>query len=86
MASTHDNMKISLLSVLTATLLGIASYASGRNFDASDFTAILFTTGLVAWTVEQYSRSPRELGANRPIRFALSLRKPVKLMAGRLAA
>lgn len=86
MVSTNANMKTSLISVLTATLLGIASFASGRHFDASDFTAILFTTGLVAWTVEQYSRAPRELSPNRPIRFPISLRKPAKLTPGRLAA
>lgn len=87
MASTNANMKTSLISVLTATLLGIASYASGRNFDASDFTAILFTTGLVAWTVEQYSRIPRELSVNRPVRFALGLgRRHPKMAVSRLAA
>ena len=39
-------MKTALISVLTATLLGSASRLSGRAFDAADFTAILFTTGL----------------------------------------
>jgi len=62
-------MKTALTSVLTAILLGFASLASGRPFDAADFTAILFTTGLVAWTIEQYSREPRQLSLNRPIRF-----------------
>ncbi len=70
-------MKTTLISVLTATFLGIASLASGRPFDAADFTAILFTTGLVAWTIEQYSREPRHLPLNRPIRF------PVHLGSGR---
>ncbi len=60
-------MKTALISVLTATLLGFASVASGRPFDAADFTAILFTLGLVAWTVDQYSRVPRPLMRVRPI-------------------
>lgn len=87
MASTHDNMKISLLSVLTATLLGIASIASGRHFDVTDFTAILFTTGLVAWTIEQYTREPRVLNSSRPIRFPLGHRnRHTRMAASRLAA
>ncbi|MDI1320422.1 MAG: hypothetical protein PSW75_09565 [bacterium] len=70
-------MKTALISLLTATLLGLASLASGRHFDAADFTAILFTTGLVAWTIDQYSREPREL--HRPIRFPVNLgRRPAK--------
>lgn len=68
---------ISLTSVLTATLLGFASTASGRPFDAADFMAILFTTGLVAWTVSQYSREPRPLLAARPIRLLAPLRSRV---------
>ena len=62
-------MKTALASVLTATLLGSASLASGRPFDAADFTAILFTTGLVAWTIAQYTCEPRPLSLNRAIRF-----------------
>jgi len=62
-------MKTSLISVLIATLLGLASVASGRPFDAADFTAILFTLGLVAWTVNQYSREARPLLVARPIRL-----------------
>ena len=73
-------MKTALLSLLTATLLGIASFASGRHFDAADFTAIMFATGLVAWTIEQYSREPRELALTRPIRF------PVKVEGSRAKA
>ena len=67
-------MKTALSSVLTATLLGLASRASGRPFDAADFTAIMFATGLVAWTIDQYSRKPRVLTTVRPLRF------PVRLM------
>jgi hypothetical protein len=64
-----DPMKTALISVLTATLLGFASLASGRHFDAADFTAIVFTTGLVAWTVGQYNRAPRVLTLTRPIQL-----------------
>lgn len=62
-------MKTALVSVLTATLLGFASLASGRPFAAADFTAIVFTTGLVAWTIEQYSRVPRAMTLALPIRL-----------------
>src|SRR5882757_6768565 len=64
-----DPMKTALISVLTATLLDVASLASGRHFDAADFTAIMFATGLVAWTIEQYSRAPRALTIARTFRF-----------------
>jgi hypothetical protein len=78
-------MKISLISVLTATLLGFASIASGRQFDAADFTAIIFTLGLVAWTVDQYSRVPRPLLLARPIRLPAPVRVSMN-DARRLAA
>lgn len=87
MATINPHMKTALLSVLTATLLGFASLASGRPFDAADFTAILFTTGLVAWTIEQYSRPPRILVMIRPIHLPINLGgSPSKAPAGRLAA
>ncbi len=79
-------MKTTLTSVLAATLLGFASLASGRPFDAADFTAILFATGLVAWTIEQYSRQPRILTAVRPIRFPVNLRPGAKSPTSRMAA
>ncbi len=80
-------MKTTLVSLLTATLLGFASFASGRHFDAADFTAILFATGLVAWTIEQYGRQRRILTLNRPIRFPVNLRRSrLKATAGRWAA
>jgi hypothetical protein len=80
-------MKTALLSLLTATLLGFAAIASGRQFDAADFFSIAFTAGLVAWTVNQYSRELRPLTTARPIRLPISpaaarLVKP----AARLAA
>ncbi len=78
-------MKTTLLSVLTATLLGFASRASGRPFDAADFTAIMFATGLVAWTIDQYSRPARSLTLARPIRLPVSVRSP-QAPSSRLAA
>jgi hypothetical protein len=66
-------MKTALISLFTASLLGFASRLSGRAFDAADFTAILFATGLVAWTIEQYSREPRVLSVNRPIRLPIKI-------------
>ncbi len=80
-------MKTALISVLTATLLGFASIASGRPFDAADFTAIIFTLGLVAWTVDQYSREPRPLLQDRPIRIPTTMPSRVTVSkAHRLAA
>jgi hypothetical protein len=80
-------MKTALTSLLTATLLGLASRASGRAFDAADFIAILFATGLVAWTIVQYTRVPRGLSLNRPIRFPVNLGgRQAKVTPGRLAA
>lgn len=80
-------MNTALISVLTATFLGFASLASGRPFDAADFTAILFATGLVAWTMEQYNRQPRLLTVARPIHLPVGFgtRRP-QTQASRLAA
>ena len=80
-------MKTALISVLTATLLGFASLVSGRHIDAADFTAIMFTTGLVAWTIEQYSRTPRALTVARTFHFPARVNvSPAKAAAIRLAA
>jgi hypothetical protein len=80
-------MKTALISVLTATLLGFASLASGRHFDAADFTAIMFTVGLVAWTIEQYSRVPHTLTVVRTFRFPPQVNaNSAKTPAIRLAA
>jgi hypothetical protein len=73
MASTMNPMKTALTSVLTATLLGFASLASGRPFDAADFIVIVFTSALVGWTVAQYSREVRPLTRVRPIRLTAPL-------------
>jgi hypothetical protein len=62
-------MKTTLLSFLAAALVGFASHA----FNSADFTAILFTTGLVAWTINQYSRQLPALTSTRPIRFPVAI-------------
>jgi hypothetical protein len=80
-------MKTALISALIATLLGVVSFASGRHFDAADFTAIVFTTGLVAWTVGQYSRQPRSLTRAQICRLPAPLPAPAEKEADvRLAA
>jgi hypothetical protein len=86
-ATNHSIMKTTLLSVLTATLLGFASQASGRPYDAADFTAIMFAIGLVGWTIDQYSRPVRALSLARPIRLPSrhSVQRP-PAPDGRLAA
>jgi len=80
-------MKTTLIALFTAALLGLASRLSGRSFDAADFTAILFATGLVAWTIEQYSCETRVLIAVRPLPFPVSRPRSLdKISAERLAA
>lgn len=81
-------MKTATTSLLAATLMGIAFYASGRAFDAADFIAIAFVTGLVAWTVSQYSREMRPLTpVARPVRLAVdSAVRHGGRQVGRLAA
>ena len=80
------SMKTALISLLAATLLGIATFASGRPFDAADFVSIAFAAGLAGWTFAQYDRTPRLLAA-RPIRLPLpgALRPSAKHIV-RLAA
>lgn len=75
-------MKTTLTSLLTAILLGIASSASGRAFDAAEFIAIAFTVGLVAWTVDQYSREFRRLTPLAPP-VRLNVNSGVRHAAGR---
>ncbi len=80
-------MNAALTSLLTVTLLGFASLASGRPFDAADFIAIAFATGLAAWTIEQYSREPRMLTLNRPVRLPVTPgRRQTNAPTTRLAA
>jgi hypothetical protein len=80
-------MKTALISLLTATLLGFAASASGRLFDAADFTAIVFATGLAAWTIGQYAREFRPLTLAKPIRLPLNRKTAgVTAAAARIAA
>ena len=72
-------MKTTIISLLTAGLLAFAATLSARPFDAADFIAIAFATGLVAWTVNQYSRNGPELspvGEKVPFKA-----KPVRVRA-----
>jgi hypothetical protein len=73
MAYHMNPMKTVLISVLTATLLGFASLASGRPFDAAVLIPVLFCSGLVALTVMEYSRDLRPLARVRPIRLTSPL-------------
>ena len=80
-------MKTALLSLFTATLMGLASYASGHAFGAAEFTAVLFATGLVAWTIKQYSRQPLALVAVQPIHLPVRLDvQRLQIRSRRLAA
>ena len=80
-------MKNALISFFTASLLGVASFATGHSFGAAEFVLVLFTTGLVAWTVEQYSREVRPLLTERPLRFPAELTAVARREANvRLAA
>lgn len=80
-------MKTALISTIAATLLGFVALASGIHFAAPDLIALLFAANLVAWTIEQYSRTPLALTLARPIRLPVTLgvRHSAK-QAGRLAA
>lgn len=71
-------MKTALISFIIASFLSVASFASGHAFSAADFIVTLFITGLVAWTIEQYSREVRPLTTNRPIRFPVQLKSSVR--------
>jgi hypothetical protein len=86
MTTTTKIMKITLTSLVTAALLGIAFLASGRPFDVADFSAILFTTGLVAWTFAQYRRVPRALMQTRPIRLPIAQKMQPSVFSGRRLA
>jgi len=81
-------MKTILISLLTAVLLGLAAFASGRLFDAADFIAIVFAAGLVAWTFSQYrSTPPRHPDKILPIHLPIKTGdSPMALHTGRRAA
>lgn len=54
-------MKTALHTLIAASLLGLAFLASGRLVDAADLAVLLFSAGLVTWTISQYRRVPRAL-------------------------
>ena len=47
-------MKTALISIATAILLGLGSYAANRPLDLADYAVILSVTSIVVWTIEQY--------------------------------
>jgi len=50
-----DNvMKTPLIAIITGAGLGAVGLWNGLRVDISAYVVILFGTGLVAWTVEQY--------------------------------
>lgn len=71
MYQSTDTMKTALISLFTAALLGMASYASNHSFGADELISMLFVTGLVTWTVTMYSRKPHLLAVSRPIHLPL---------------
>lgn len=80
-------MKVLLTSLVTASFLSLAAFATNGSFNASDFVAVSFATGLVAWTMSQYNRSVRTLLVARPIPFPTAFSAPaVGGSATRLAA
>jgi len=81
-----SSMKTALISLFAASLLAVAFVLGGRPFDAANLTALLFSTGLVAWTVSQYSRTSRPLVVNHPIRLPIPLRNKSMSSPARLAA
>jgi hypothetical protein len=64
-------MKTTVISLFTAALLGLASFASNHSFSAEELISLLFVTGLVGWTVTMYSRKPKPLTVARPIHLPL---------------
>jgi hypothetical protein len=80
------SMKTALISLFAASLLAVAFVLGGRPFDAANLTALLFCTGLVAWTVSQYNRATRPLVVNRPIRLPIPLRNKSMGSQAHLAA
>ncbi len=47
-------MKTPLIAVITGIGLGLVFLANGFRFPVEAFAAILFGTGIIAWTIEQY--------------------------------
>lgn len=83
------SMKTALHTSIAATLLGFAFLASGRLIDAADFAVLLFSVGIVAWTIAQYRSVPRmiNLNFNRPVRLPVaSVVQPASRVTARAAA
>ena len=74
-------MKTIVISLFTATLLGLASQFSSHSVNAAEFTSILFASGLLAWTVNQYSNRPTVLTANSAQIIHLPIRSKVERLA-----
>lgn len=61
-------MKTTIYTLLTATILGIASLISNQPINAADLLAIAFAAGLVAWAASEYS--PKQKEPRKGARFA----------------
>ncbi|MBI2814743.1 MAG: hypothetical protein HYX71_10705 [Opitutae bacterium] len=49
-------MKAPLIAIITGAALGAVALWNGLHIDIAAYVVILFGTGLVAWTIEQYRR------------------------------
>ena len=49
-------MKTPLIAIITGAALGAVALWNGLHIDIAAYVVILFGTGIVAWTVEQYRR------------------------------
>ena len=49
-------MKAPLIAIITGTGLGVVALWNDLHIDIAAYVVILFGTGLVAWTCEQYRR------------------------------
>jgi hypothetical protein len=69
-------MKIVLISLLTATLLGLAFFLGDFSFDIGLFISGCFVASLMAWTIAQYRRKSRLLIMPHLIRVPVRLVRP----------
>lgn len=49
-------MKTTMISLVSATLFALTAHAGGHSLEATDLLAVVFASGLVAWTSAQYNR------------------------------
>jgi hypothetical protein len=68
-------MKIVYISLLTATLLGLAFFPGVFPFEAGGFISSCFAVALLAWTIAQYRRKVCPLTITRPIRLPARLNR-----------